>query len=501
MVPQCLDNQFVSERVFRHMTKNNADFSDKTVHDLREAETKTELIRSLVYASQVIINRAYMLNNENVFKYWSRLNPTELAASARLVSNRALVPYLFNETSLDMGVDFDVRAPGAEAIKDLLQEVDSIACVRLAADENANRQGTRRLAQKFRTYLMQLRQYDDEQRNILGAELFSDRGVLSDADNWQLFSGKVDELAKFAFNFDGPVLRRAEIYKHYVSAEGTDSSTGQFRADDRNNPFVYELKKLVDLAYNTTLPDLLQRYTFTPTTLPTRAALQDDAILNLDATADDWQKLIPTPELLDYIRRQFMAQMGQGMTLPLLSNLSMADVIEVRRFDEWESFRAAQTEILRNPLGVLDLLPRYSEAFDRFQGELSRWYAEKYKDAQTQERYANIVTFMLKLGGRTLCATMIPEHHEMVHVAADSLLDQVIEALPKRVKGVVAKLMIGVYNTGRHQLDRERSYTIELMHSNQEIYRDEIGDLINRLTDEKKDIPVTLGIPADQGKE
>jgi hypothetical protein len=69
VVPQCLDNQFVSERVFRHMIDSDADYSDKTVHDLRETETKSELIRSLVYASQVIINRAYMRNNENIFKY------------------------------------------------------------------------------------------------------------------------------------------------------------------------------------------------------------------------------------------------------------------------------------------------------------------------------------------------------------------------------------------------------------------------------------------------
>jgi hypothetical protein len=323
--------------------------------------------------------------------------------------------------------------------------------------------------------------------------------MLADSDNWQLFNRTVNGIADFAYNYDRSVLPRNEIYLQYIVASGSDTSLGKFRRPDHSNPFVYEIKKLVDLAYNTTLPDLLRRYTFTPATLPTRSALQDE--VTLDEGATDWQKVLPTEEILDYIRRHFMAQMNRAMTLPLLSNLTMTDVVEVRRFDEWEAFRDAQTAILRNPLGLVELLPKFSAAFDNFQGALSRWYAHKYQDAETQQRYANFVTFLLQLGGRVICATVVPPGEHYLSIAVDTMLHEAVEAIPKRVKGVVAKLMIGAYNVGLHQLDRERSYTVELMHSNQEVFQDEIRDLAHRLTDTKKDIPMTLGQLAEQGKE
>ena len=64
VVPQCLDNQYVSDNVFSYMVKKDVGYDDPFVSEQREKEVKTEFIRSLVYSSQVIVQRAFLKNND-----------------------------------------------------------------------------------------------------------------------------------------------------------------------------------------------------------------------------------------------------------------------------------------------------------------------------------------------------------------------------------------------------------------------------------------------------
>lgn len=41
VVPQCLDNQYVSDAVFLHMVNNGIDYSDTAVTDMRASEIQT----------------------------------------------------------------------------------------------------------------------------------------------------------------------------------------------------------------------------------------------------------------------------------------------------------------------------------------------------------------------------------------------------------------------------------------------------------------------------
>jgi hypothetical protein len=45
VVPQCLDNQYLSDRVFNYLIEHRADYDNSEVRRLRQAETQTEFIR------------------------------------------------------------------------------------------------------------------------------------------------------------------------------------------------------------------------------------------------------------------------------------------------------------------------------------------------------------------------------------------------------------------------------------------------------------------------
>ena len=111
----------------------------------------------------------------------------------------------------------------------------------------------------------------------MASELFSDPDYLHQEDNELAFNNALDDLSDYARRKRSIV--RGTIYKDHFGVEGAsdaDVALGRSRKRDKDHRFVLELKKLVDLIYNTNLPDRLRRYTFTPITMPTRTALQDE---------------------------------------------------------------------------------------------------------------------------------------------------------------------------------------------------------------------------------
>src|SRR5690348_12670648 len=68
VVPQCLDNQYVPSEVFKESAERFADFSDSDIKSAKDIATRSEYIRSLVYSSQVVVNRAFFPNNPVIWQ-------------------------------------------------------------------------------------------------------------------------------------------------------------------------------------------------------------------------------------------------------------------------------------------------------------------------------------------------------------------------------------------------------------------------------------------------
>jgi hypothetical protein len=100
-----------------------------------------------------------------------------------------------------------------------------------------------------------------------------------------------------------------------------------------------------------------------------------------------------------------MARSQQAMSLPLLRDLTVADVVEIRDLPQWRTFKDAQTAILKNPKQCIDLLQKFQLEFDDFQRALSKWYNKKYRNARTEERYVSYISFALSLAGKLIVAS------------------------------------------------------------------------------------------------
>ncbi len=509
-VPQCLDNQYVSERVFRYMIKHGADYSDPKVNAWRKKDTNTEFIRSLVYSSQVVINRAFLKNNKFLYQNFSNGNKN-LAAFAELVKNKVIVPYLNKELSLTDRTTFDTRDEGEKAIRTLVEKIGQhVPCVRLAlpdadadgVDDRENLQMAAHMETSFGSYFLGLRAFQEGQINQMMSELFSSSSNTPNAEEFRPHLLKLRSAVDRCLDAN-PVLYRSELYKELFIAgnekqKGVNTALGKFRKPTKADPFLYELKKLVDLRYNSNLPDYLRRYTFTPLNMPSRLALQDGQKAAQQIESRKTVALLD--DLRDHfvqIQRKFMANAHKGMNLPFLGELSIADVIEARRLDEWHEFARYQQEMLKEPLEIANRLESFQYKLEQFQKAMSDWYYEKYPTRRKKEIYASYATFALQAGGQLIALGLDPRTRE---VGGSAELYNPETLAGKKVNDYDLLLMINVIDLKKQKLDRDRSYGIEIVRDDAGLKGEKLIDLINSFRDVGGD-PVDYSAASDLAEQ
>ena len=496
-VPQCLDNQYVSDEIFEDMVNQGLEYSD--VSERRQRNAQTEFIRSIIYSSQVVVNRAFFVNNPFLYENYLPEDKENLAAFAKLVkrveNKQVIVPYLYQERSFNDDFGFGISERGQQAFDALLDEIgENITCVRLALNDKENLKLTKGVALGFGKYLLGLKELvksgNELLLNEMAAELIGSP-LVDQADGWLAFKRQVKKLAQYAFDAEDTITRN-NVYRDLFVLGETDEQRkegivkGHFRKPDDDDPFLFEMKKLVDLRYNTNLPDFLDRFTFTPAGMPSRLALQD--------FSSGSSKIVPSNKvesLLDLslnkfkqIKQIFVAQSQKAMYLPLLENLTVADVGEIRQLPSWKGFAEAQQYILEHPLELIDKLQDFQDKFDAFQTSLSNWYFDKYQKRAIQEsytEYVNYVSIALQIAGQIVLVGVNPLkgwHKIMGHIATAGL--QKIGGIEK-IKGYTVLLLVNVINREKRELDRNRSYSIELMRSNGELTGDDVEGLIQRI--------------------
>lgn len=508
VVPQCLDNQFVSDRVFSKMLAESLDYEDPSIAQLRENDFRTEFIRSLIYSSQVVIQRAYLKNSRFLYKnYLPGKTPEDiknLNAFAQLMRDEAIVPFLFRESSLLDGVSFDLHQEGDQALKAVLDELDEVACVRLATDDKACAKAADAMDTAFGAGIARLDSMKAEQRNALAVELFHDKARLHEEGGWEAFNHAIDRLVdncrmrnRELREKHNRLISRQDVYRDNFVVDAADSVVhGKFKKPGRDDPFLFELKKYVDLIYNVNLPDHLDRYTFTPENMPSRLAMQDWTGEGFNDR--DVRQVVADKDALESMRRVFMAHAHKPMTLPLLRSLTVADVQEIRALPEWKAFKESQSAVLENPLDCLARIEQFQRDFDAFQRALSDWHKPRRRE-RTEKTYCNYVTFALNLGGKMIVAGS--NIGPLERVAANAGVDLLTKNIPERITSYAAKLVVSVYDVGARQIDADRSYSIELMQAHCDLVREDIVELLRSVHSESPDaLPPASGQVADQGK-
>ncbi|MBC7911126.1 MAG: toll/interleukin-1 receptor domain-containing protein [Pyrinomonadaceae bacterium] len=478
-IPQCLDNQYVSNEVFTGMVSNGLDYTDPSVNKLRERDAKNEFIRSLIYSSQIVVNRAFIKNNPFLYKNYLPGKSKSIGAFASLVRSKAIVPYLFREHSFTEKLNFDESKEGDTAARALLDVIgEDVTCVRFSENDKENETKISLLSSEFGGYLTKLRMLSDGQLKAMADELFEAERAPVKITN---FKKQITKLAEYAFK-KGAGLSREDIYKDWF-AEGTTESErkantvrGRFRQSDGKN-CLFELKKLVDLRYNTNLPDLLKRFTFTPAGMPSRIALQDfnpvtDAVKSTEAEkfVDD------TFNRFDQMQRVIMATQQKKMNLPLLKNLTVADVQTIRSFPEWHKFTQAQKKVLEDPHSLTD----FQTKLDDFQLAMTKWFNKTYPQKEGRKAFFNYATLTLQLAEQVFVFGIDPSgEHKGVKAKVIPYQAQSLEDV-REVEGFMMSLLVSAVDVKKREIDKDRSYSIELLRSSEVLSGKDVLDMIKR---------------------
>jgi hypothetical protein len=481
-VPQCLDNQYVSDRTLNFMLEKKADYLDREVGAMREREIRTEFLRSLTYSSQLVMNRAFFKLNKQLTKFYSTPDDSNFNAFATLLSEKKILPFLANERSINENLDLRATEDADVALSRLLEKTgDKICCVRLAKNDAINAKRTAFLSSTFGGYLSSLRSLQADQLDAMVQELFN-REV--EPPEFDRFRSNLYRLADYA-HYAGTVKRQKVYEKFFVVKGSSDEETeanvgkGRFLESNREN-HLRELKKLVDLRYNTNLPDKLNRFTFTPVDLPTRIALQDQMPEDRQHTNEQVANFIE--ESLTHLKRKFMANQQDGLYLPLLENLDLPDIVKIHEFDEWKSFVNKQQSVLRDPLRLNDNLDDFQTELIKLQTKISEQYKAGKIGAATKstlKKYTPFITLGLEMLGWGLI--LLGVEHKF-SVAGDAHVFKILElGAADKIKGYTVKLVVNMIDLDTRRIDSDLSYSIDMMRYDNPITKEELGDLIRRI--------------------
>jgi hypothetical protein len=498
VLPQCLDNQFVSEKVLDEMLNHKVLYDDKQIIAARARDTQTEFVRSLLYSSQVVVNRAYFSNS-----HYMRSQQTHQAdALAYLIDHRAIVPYLHKAKSFDEAGEW-APLPGEDAtrFRDLLSA--DAASLRLSVDDDENTSKADKLGSNFEQFCMGMISLAHREAVVqpMAHQLYTNSSFLDRANPGALpleilkkFSAYLKELGEFTVTkapelaSEGKQFGREHVYQKFFIVDGIEkpknTPLGAFKEELKTDPALRMLKKLVDLKYNANLPDLLKRYTLTPASLPGRSALPYD-----EAQDGDHGSASETLNILGEFKRAVMDN-PPPVVLPRLRALELKDVQSIRMLKEWETFKLSQQKLLMaRPDTLLNDFHTYHGDLSAFQTALGKWsLTHGPKAEQAGHICETALKLVVQIGSVFLEAHLTTGGHAFEGKLASKLLGDVEKIVPKICPQYCIKLLVSVTDTATGLINGDHAYQLELKRGGN-IAREELTDMIKEI-EKSNELPV-----------
>ena len=383
VVAQSLDNQWVPRGLLQRMLTEGLALKD--VEAGRERFVRNEYMRALINAEQVVINRAYLYNNDVVSRDYRKRGPNRDAFKSFL-STGVIVPFLFNETS---PVDEPAyRANHFDDWKKLSQEL-RMQCVRLSWNDDNRSKIDKLLAARFHNFPRTALDRD--------VDVFMDHLALPASARGPL-KKRLRQMSDFSADFaeQDKKIAREDLYKEFVVADGTSPAEGKY---DRSKAFAAEIKQLLDLCYNVNLPDALGRYALTPFDSLPRAALQD------------WQVVKEAPvevdQLIVLLQRAAFDILQRGMYVASFGDLTLADVQAIRNTEEWHLYMKSLDELILHPLSFAESDGGAAKVYSSY-ARLMRVMTDYLSDRK-QEAWQPVVTVEVEMAGKRLSMTWTDE--------------------------------------------------------------------------------------------
>lgn len=416
VVAQALDNQWEPQALLAKMLRQGLTLSQ--VADERNRYVRAEYIRALINAEQVVINRAFLYNNPVVSTDFATPGSTR-EAFKDLLGAGAIVPYLFNErTPADAPSTFTSKDETAfEGWRRVCQEVRP-QCVRLSWDDSPNAEQTSIMARRFDAWASSAGLGDpDAYVRALG---------LSAAEK-EPFRQRLLAMRQMLGSRDTPVSRE-ELYRAFISVEDEKAGIKIAHGAYRNEPFVAQLKQLIDLRYNTNLPDALGKYALTPIESLPRTALQE---LTLAQTNSE---IIQPEQLLELLRQEVFGIAADAAYLRSMEQLTLDDVKLVRGTAEWAAYIQSLQALLADPFNFGH---GASAVHDRYVALATQMTAvlKQRRVTVAEEKWLPRVSLLLTIGGAVLEAQWAPTGAGLMGQIAFNLAGSVAQNTVQRVVG------------------------------------------------------------------
>ncbi len=403
VIVQALDNQWISRTLLAQtMKKGNLTTS---VEKKRSEQIRAEYIRSLINGKQIVINRAFLYNSHEIARDYTKGNPQREAVKT-LLNEGTLIPYLLGEKAPDYDPDSALVAPGSkqkaanyEVVdaaltnwKQLCREVQ-MQCVRLSWDDKENwRQAQVNLSQRFNGFAASILAKDID---IYIRDLRLDPSVHSS------FRQRLGEMANLCVELQsrGKLATRNDLYKAFVTA-GDNPALRQY---DPDKPFSGEIKQLLDLAYNSNLPDALGGYLLTPADSLPRTSLQEWQ------KADRELKVVTGEDLVVLLRQTSFALANEVLQgVKGMENLTLDDVIYIRNQTEaWSVYIKHMENLLANPFsfaegGIADVF----ESYKRVVAQMTLLFQKR--DAKKVAQWQPYIEIVFNIAGALLTYKLMP---------------------------------------------------------------------------------------------
>jgi hypothetical protein len=372
IVPQVVDNQWVPKKLLNRMISKKKEL--KQVKQTQKKYIRKEWRRALVYGEQVVVNRAYILNNQIIVDdYDDKINREHFKT---LLNDRVIIPYLFSEEGPDQKPKFDIGKKKWETWLEILKETYP-ACVRLKWEDQKT--DFEKMSSAFHRYIKGLDTPGMPESLASYLEL--------PQSHLPAFKERVFEVVDYVTRVgrDGNYVTRNMMYANFVTAPDSAVDDGKYG----NGLFSGELKQVFDLKYNVNLPDALGRYALTPEDSLPRSALGDldEALRSTVITEKNISNIISA------LRQLVFEKVAKGLYINSLGSLSLGDVVEIRKMDEWKIYTQSVHNLLKNPLKFSD---RSNDLYIRFEA-LNRAIS-KYRERKFTEKWEPWVKFTLGVG-------------------------------------------------------------------------------------------------------
>lgn len=362
-VPHCLDNQFLPREVLVDIYKGRQQL-DRGLR-ARAAAVRREYVRSLLYSPEVIINRAFVLNEPAIYRD-VRDHPDSVAS---LINDKRLTILLLgNEPNLPAIIDnhrFGVSEDGEKAWRDFLAthgDVD-LRYLKLSSDESEA------ITSRFPNFVRALfRQELTDSRMI---ELF--KPVAIDGYTPQKlgeFKNFLEEQRRQWIDA-GAEITRSTFYERFIMPDGMNSPRPNI---DPAKPYAFELKLLADLAYGHNTPTTLRRQSFIATQMPSPLCLPPDLFSR--GPAFGHLKTGTAGDVCDRAMadRGWYYETAEAFLVPDWAELTAEDVQKIQSWPEWINFRVAQQAVadVERPDEFDARLQEIFTALGAFQAKLAR---------------------------------------------------------------------------------------------------------------------------------